>query len=589
MSIYARSGALGPTFINRASSATAPRSGIAPFANTSPLYAGCVALDADGWPTVDVCYVIPPIQGEYWFIFTGQATSVYPPQNGGYATNTGVTVSGVTYDAGTNITTATVTATATTEALADGIFVSAVGTKRTPASAVGSGITNVKFYKKTDDPNNLFNPDLVNRMRNFQICQLGACGTSGVNGWMHSEQRVVALTGRIPDVTWTPGANYPGHTRPTGWQGWDGPSADKRKYMSWEALISLANTVGTSDIYINIPAAATNDYITKVAQTFLYGSDGVNPYTSPQVSPVWAPLNPNIKIYVEFTFGLAGYGSQGYGEQVTYWAQDLAEEERVGTDLHHLNYAAYNVPVSPDPVKPPSDITNAVGSTYARYCGYLTVIISILWREVWGDSAFNSRIRVMMSGVGQRAWHTDIALKYIQDVWGPSSSYNTIPLGDDRPLQINPKRPLLEYVYGVTPYITPSIDYWQGMVAAPNTDPTMAAGAYRYLWGPCTNMHWDYTLNTSVYNTPYATYWQQLYPQVTTYGIKLIPYVTSYGIFYGQAGMNVVTVALQLENWLSTYAGVEQIIWEGSAAPSFAEENNLFYTFFGLNNTIYGP
>ena len=59
--------------------------------------------------------------------------------------------------------------------------------------------------------------------------------------------------------------------------------------MPWEACVALGNETG-KDLYINIPSNASRDYINKLADLFAYGSDGVNPYTSPQSNPVWAPL-----------------------------------------------------------------------------------------------------------------------------------------------------------------------------------------------------------------------------------------------------------------------------------------------------------
>jgi len=63
--------------------------------------------------------------------------------------------------------------------------------------------------------------------------------------------------------------------------------------------ISLANLMG-KDLHITIPHYATADYVTKLAQTIRYGSDGWVPYTSEQANPVFPPLNPNLKVYVEW-------------------------------------------------------------------------------------------------------------------------------------------------------------------------------------------------------------------------------------------------------------------------------------------------
>ena len=55
------------------------------------------------------------------------------------------------------------------------------------------------------------------------------------------------------------------------------------------------------DLYINVPVAASSQYIQNLANLFAFGSDGVNPYTAPTANPVWAPLNSNLKVYIEFS------------------------------------------------------------------------------------------------------------------------------------------------------------------------------------------------------------------------------------------------------------------------------------------------
>ncbi len=68
----------------------------------------------------------------------------------------------------------------------------------------------------------------------------------------------------------------------------------------YEYAIMLCNETG-KDFWLNIPLKVDDDYITKVAQLIKYGSDGVNPYTSPQANPIYPPLNSNIKVYVEYS------------------------------------------------------------------------------------------------------------------------------------------------------------------------------------------------------------------------------------------------------------------------------------------------
>ncbi len=70
--------------------------------------------------------------------------------------------------------------------------------------------------------------------------------------------------------------------------------------VPWEVQVALANEIG-KDVYINIPSNASLSYITNLADLFAYGSNGVTPYTSVQADPVWAPLNSNLKVYIEFS------------------------------------------------------------------------------------------------------------------------------------------------------------------------------------------------------------------------------------------------------------------------------------------------
>jgi hypothetical protein len=77
-------------------------------------------------------------------------------------------------------------------------------------------------------------------------------------------------------------------------------TGDRPTGMAYEHMISLANATG-KDPWICIPHLATDDYVTKLAQLICYGSDGINPYTSPQANPVWPPLDPSLKVWLEYS------------------------------------------------------------------------------------------------------------------------------------------------------------------------------------------------------------------------------------------------------------------------------------------------
>ena len=99
--------------------------------------------------------------------------------------------------------------------------------------------------------------------------------------------------------------------------------------VAWEHMIALSNATGR-DLWINIPHLATADYITKLAQTIRFGSDGVNPFTQPTASPAFAPLNSNLKVYVEYSNEI---WSSGFAFAQGNWAQEEARLAGLGTDV----------------------------------------------------------------------------------------------------------------------------------------------------------------------------------------------------------------------------------------------------------------
>ncbi len=90
--------------------------------------------------------------------------------------------------------------------------------------------------------------------------------------------------------------------------------------VAYEHLVALANAT-QKDLWINVPHLATDDFVQRLARLIRFGSDGTNPYTAPQASPVWAPLSANLRVYVEYSNEIWSAGdSFAQGE----WAQQQA-------------------------------------------------------------------------------------------------------------------------------------------------------------------------------------------------------------------------------------------------------------------------
>lgn len=135
-----------------------------------------------------------------------------------------------------------------------------------------------------------------------------------------------SATNNSPQVQWTD-RRPPGHAFAVGDNNWKhlvipGTSSEYGSIgVPWEFVVELSNALG-KDAWINVPHAATDDYVRKLAQLFRFGSDanGV-PYTSPQTNPVYPPLRSDLRVWVEHSNEIwSGGGSFRQGD----WAQQQA-------------------------------------------------------------------------------------------------------------------------------------------------------------------------------------------------------------------------------------------------------------------------
>ncbi len=78
--------------------------------------------------------------------------------------------------------------------------------------------------------------------------------------------------------------------------------------VAYEHVVAYCNAAN-KDLWINVPHLASNDFMLKLAQLILFGSDGTHPYTSPQANPVYPPLNANLRVYVEYSNEIWSSGS----------------------------------------------------------------------------------------------------------------------------------------------------------------------------------------------------------------------------------------------------------------------------------------
>ncbi len=323
-----------------------------PYSCASP-----VPTDPQGWPVQDFT-VIPVagptrLNGTYLIRFKGLAQSAIEFGYGNFSvagTNYGGTLpSGIGYDAATNTTEALLTV---TPSQSINIYLDFTSTQRNANAPVNSGLTHIQMMRPVRpgatqhyELRTLFNGALEAALSQFTTVRymtyLNTNGTT-IASW---KDRV------LPDE--------PIQAQPNG--------------GSLEYMVELANETG-KDLWVNVPVSADQDYIRKLAQLLRFGSDGRLPYTAPQSAPKYPPVQPNLNIYVE------------YSNEV--WNFDFSQATT------NLNLAEAEVQAGNSPL-------NYDGSTNIYYWGWRRVaeqdvVISKIFRGVWGDAAIGSQVRPVL-------------------------------------------------------------------------------------------------------------------------------------------------------------------------------------------------
>ena len=340
---------------------------------TRPDGATAAPVDANGWPTADAQTVFfdvrpipawaPPIDdpaefqpdwsGTYHLSFSGQATL------GGYDAS-GVSIANQVYDPSANITTADVMV-----KLGAGVLsITFTNTKRTATSAPHTGITNVRLVRPgytagstqvyTNEFLDSLAPFSTIRFMSFTATNDSDAAYPAVMNW--SDRHVMS------DATQQ--------------------SYGAKHGVAWEYAALLANQTG-KDIWINIPASATDDYVRQLA-TLLH-----------------ARLNPALKIYIEHSNEV---WNPLFGQNAYNLAATQAEVKKGGSPLD-------------------KDGMGDLNTLAARRHAKRLVEISNVFKGVYGDGAINDSVRVVY------AWWTLFpdqyasVLTWVRQTYGPPSQF----------------------------------------------------------------------------------------------------------------------------------------------------------------------
>jgi len=345
--------------------------------------------DADGWPLADFLLTTmtdtaSTMTGTYILSFTGTTTSVSAQYNN-------FTVGPVSYNNATNTSTANVILPTGTGALT--LALKFLGTKRDSSGT--PGLTNIHLLRPGYDGTEMFASEYKTIMSKGDVTRFMDWGRTNFNESVTWSDRA------RPNGLW----NSPVHgvdangLPQTGLQG-----------VAYEAMVKLCNELNT-DMYVNVPTRADDTYITNLAKLIKYGSDGTNPYSSTQTSPVWPPLNSNLKVYVEYT-------NECWNTHLVQPYYDI------------LNYATL-VSVNPTAYPIGYDGTTNTGVLQVREVAYRASQISLLFRSVFGDSAMpgtsaNPRVRPLFeSQEGAPGGQLSPGLRFLDTFYGSTNAFNT--------------------------------------------------------------------------------------------------------------------------------------------------------------------
>ncbi len=351
--------------------------------------------DANGWPTCDVQYVLfdvrknmpwngpdptgvnSDISGTYKLSFTGQATLGVGSED-----PNAVQVQNQQYDQGSNTTTADLVVLPNHWL----VVLTFTNTKRQASDTPGNGITNIKVLRPGYDvnTNQLFTNETINAYKigfgPLRVLDLDSANTYQNFSGTSLITDLWADRVKVSDA-YQGGTSIENDNAAPGHQGHG---------VAWEYIVALAN-LGHHDLWINIPHGANDDYVTNLARLLKYGSDGLNPYTSPQANPVWAPLDPSLKVYVEYSNEVWNFSFPQY----VY--NNAAAENEVNAGGPTLN----------------NDGTTDKSTWGARRYAKRLYEVTNLFGNVYGSSAITDTIRPVF------LWQYDT--EYAGGVFGPGT------------------------------------------------------------------------------------------------------------------------------------------------------------------------
>jgi fibronectin type 3 domain-containing protein len=319
-------------------------------------------IDALGWPTADASTVVfsgKPVDfnGTYKLAFEGQAdvSVMWAPG----------TVAAKTWDPATNTTRADVTFAMASEGSVGLVF---KNTRRDATSPIGSGFRRARLYRPgypSDGSVTFTAPVLagLGRAKVVRMMEWAGGGSNVVQRWGDRVTPAHATQGGLP---------APPYTAP------DGAVYKSGLGVALEHQIELCNRLMV-DCWLQVPPVADDEYVRKMALSLRFGTDGAEPYASPQAAPTFAPLHPSLRAYVEL-------GNENWNSGAGFLS------------FHLYHAIAAHLPPTHPVLTPKAD---SIWTLVWRYPAFRTAVISDIFRAVFGDAQMMTRVRpVLMTQIG---------------------------------------------------------------------------------------------------------------------------------------------------------------------------------------------
>jgi hypothetical protein len=337
--------------------------------------------DENGWPVQDFKESLLQLYSHYvgrgQIVFKGQAevniSSATLEVDG---KNYEKLPKGVGYNPAKNETRAFINWTAKQDMLTTSILTMSQ-TQRTPESPVGSGVTDVEVMlpkqaggTEPHEPGEIVHQEMRDAYLPVFTFRMQGTGLNDIEKW---SERTLPTYSKIMGQVW-------------------------RADVAYEKLILAANEIGR-DLHLNFSGSCDEEFMYKLALLVKYGSDGKEPYTQPVPNPVWPPLNPNLRLYLEHGNEMAWSAIQP-----REWQNDFARHREAKDEI----WQAVNFDGAVE-----KDQFNGL----LRYHAYRTARMSENMRKVWGDAGMGETIRVCLFGQYERYFQSGM-VQFLNDYFG---------------------------------------------------------------------------------------------------------------------------------------------------------------------------